>query len=33
MKNKFPDILVAVDANRRRGIQNLYPSLKKTDLK
>lgn len=23
MKNKFPDILVAVDANRRRGIQNL----------
>lgn len=23
MKNKFPDILVAVDANRRRGIRNL----------
>ena len=23
MKNKFPDILVAVDTNRRRGIQNL----------
>lgn len=23
IKNKFPDILVAVDANRRRGIQNL----------
>ncbi|WP_293672718.1 tetraacyldisaccharide 4'-kinase [uncultured Parabacteroides sp.] len=30
IKNKFPDILVAVDANRRRGIQNLL-SLPKTE--
>lgn len=30
MKNKFPDILVAVDANRRRGIQTLL-SLSETE--
>lgn len=34
MKNKFPDILVAVDANRRRGIQNLLslPEDKKPEV-
>lgn len=34
MKNKFPDILVAVDANRRRGIRNLLalPNLLKPDV-
>ena len=34
MKNKFPDILIAVDANRRRGIQTLLslPQEKKPEI-